>query len=315
MTADMQGKADYSIAESHGVTVDEHRYDAVLDASTSIIVIEMPFLRVRAEMEKLRTAMEKASSEYDQERELYAGLPEELKRFEAMLSSTVDLFTVKDKRKDRTLAEWLGGLMGLYNTVKVRQIETKEDSTRDALKTALVHLNAMDLNEKEEEKSIGEVIDKLEDTRKLMFRGSRARQAKNSLHKVRELVQAFIKVGDTACSGEQGGPSAIQPGPHAGGMEQAAGGAGEGRKENSCKTLSEYLTAACQFLGRRGHAARCSRSSDTEDVSDGICGLRGQDPVSAGGGQDGLPENGRGHAAGSPGDGDDRAHRGHGAMH
>jgi hypothetical protein len=115
-----------------------------------------------------------------------------------MLSSTVNLFTVKDERKARTLAEWLGGLLGLYNTVKVKQIETKEDSTRDALKTALVHLNAMDLHEKEEEKSIGEVIDKLEDTRKLMFRGSRARQAKNSWHKVRELVQAFIKVGDTA---------------------------------------------------------------------------------------------------------------------
>jgi hypothetical protein len=88
--------------------------------------------------------------------------------------------------------------LGLYNTVKVKQIETKEDSTRDALKTALVHLNAMDLHEKKEEKSIGEVIDKLEDTRKLMFRGSGARQAKNSWHKVRELVQAFIKVGDTA---------------------------------------------------------------------------------------------------------------------
>jgi hypothetical protein len=88
--------------------------------------------------------------------------------------------------------------LGLYNTVKVRQIETKEDSTREALKTALVHLNAMDLHKKEEEKSIGEVIDKLEDTRKLMFRGSRARQAKNSWHKVRKLVQAFIKVGDTS---------------------------------------------------------------------------------------------------------------------
>jgi hypothetical protein len=88
--------------------------------------------------------------------------------------------------------------LGLYNTVKVRHIENKEDSTRYALKTALVHLNAMDLHEKEEEKSIGEVIEKLEDTRKLMFRGSRARQAKNSWHKVRELVQAFIKVGDTA---------------------------------------------------------------------------------------------------------------------
>jgi hypothetical protein len=97
-----------------------------------------------------------------------------------MLSSTVELFTVKDERKARTLAEWLGGLLGLYNTVKVKQIEHKEDSTRDALKTALVHLNAMDLHEKEEEKSIGQVIDKLEDTRNLMFRGSRARQAKNS---------------------------------------------------------------------------------------------------------------------------------------
>jgi hypothetical protein len=38
----------------------------------------------------------------------------------------------------------------------------------------------MDLHEKEEEKSIGQVIDKLEDTRKLMFWGSRARQAKDS---------------------------------------------------------------------------------------------------------------------------------------
>jgi hypothetical protein len=65
-----------------------------------------------------------------------------------MLSSTVELFTVKDERKARTLAEWLGGRLGLYNTVKVLQIEHKEDSTRDALKTALVHLNAMDLHEK-----------------------------------------------------------------------------------------------------------------------------------------------------------------------
>jgi hypothetical protein len=68
--ADMQGKGDYSIADLHGVAVYEHRYDAVLDASTSIIVIEMPFLRLRAEMGKLRTAMERASKEYDQEREL-----------------------------------------------------------------------------------------------------------------------------------------------------------------------------------------------------------------------------------------------------
>jgi hypothetical protein len=182
----------------HGVAVFEHRYDAVLDTSTSIIMIEMPFLRLRAEMGKLRTAMEKASTEYDQEKELYAGLEEELSRFDIMLSSTVELFTVQDERKARTLAKWLGGLLGLYNMVKVRQIEHKEDSTRDALKTALVHLNAMDLHEKEEEKSIGQVIDKLEDTRSLIFRGSRARQAKNSWHKVRELVQAFIKVGNTA---------------------------------------------------------------------------------------------------------------------
>jgi hypothetical protein len=152
--ADMQKKGDYSIADLHGVAVYEHRYDAVLDASISIIVIEMPFLRLRAEMGKLRTAMERASKEYDQERELYAILQEELARFETMLSSTVELFTVKDERKARTLAEWLGGLLGLYNTVKVKQIENKEDSTRDTLKTALVHLNAMDLHEKEEEKSI-----------------------------------------------------------------------------------------------------------------------------------------------------------------
>jgi hypothetical protein len=68
-------------------------------------MIEMPFLRLRAEMGKLRTAMEKASKEYDQEKELYAGLEEELSRFEIMLSSTVELFTVQDKRKARTLAE------------------------------------------------------------------------------------------------------------------------------------------------------------------------------------------------------------------
>jgi hypothetical protein len=104
--ADMQGKGDYSIADSHGVAVYEHRYDAVLDASTLIIVVEMPFLRLRAEMGKLRTAMERASKEYDQERELYAGLQEELERFETMLRSTVELFTVKDERKARTLAEW-----------------------------------------------------------------------------------------------------------------------------------------------------------------------------------------------------------------
>jgi hypothetical protein len=62
-----------------------------------LIMIEMPFLRLRLEMGKLRTAMEKASKEYDQKRELYLGLEEELARFETMLSSTVELFTVKDE--------------------------------------------------------------------------------------------------------------------------------------------------------------------------------------------------------------------------
>jgi hypothetical protein len=70
---EIQGKGDYSIADSHGVAVFEHRYDAVLDASTSIIMIEMPFLRLRSEMGKLRTAMERASKEYDHERDLNAG--------------------------------------------------------------------------------------------------------------------------------------------------------------------------------------------------------------------------------------------------
>jgi hypothetical protein len=135
----------------------------MLDASSTIIMIKTPFLRLRREMGKLRMAMDKASKEYDQE--LYASMEEELTRFDVTLSSTVKLFTVQDERKARTLAEWLGGLLGVYNTVKVKQIEVKEDSTREALKTALVHLNAMDLHEKEEEKSIGEVIDKLEDTR------------------------------------------------------------------------------------------------------------------------------------------------------
>jgi septation ring formation regulator EzrA len=74
------------------VAVYEYRYDVVLDASTSIIMIEMPFLRLREEIGKLRTAMEKASKEYDQEKELYAGLQEELERFETMLSSTVTFF-------------------------------------------------------------------------------------------------------------------------------------------------------------------------------------------------------------------------------
>jgi hypothetical protein len=44
---------------------------------------------------------------------------------EIMLSSTVKLCTVQDEQKARTLAEWFGGLLGLYNTVKVRQIEHK----------------------------------------------------------------------------------------------------------------------------------------------------------------------------------------------
>jgi hypothetical protein len=158
MSAEGQGKSDYSIAPSHGVAVFEHRFDAVLDASSTIIMIEMPFLRLRGEMGQLRKAMDKASVEYDQERELYASIMEELTRFDNTLSSTVKLFTVQDERKARTLAEWLGGLLGLYNTVKVNQIEVKEDSTREALTTALVHLNAMDLHEKEEEKYIGEVI-------------------------------------------------------------------------------------------------------------------------------------------------------------
>jgi hypothetical protein len=197
MSAEGQGKSNYSIVPLHGVAVFDHRFDAVLDASSTIIIIEMPFLRLRGEMGKLRKAMDKASVEYDQERRLYASTMEELTRFDITQSSTVELFTVQDERKARTLAEWLGGLLGLYNTIKVNQIEVKEDSTREALKTALVHLNTMDLHEKEEEKSIGEVIDKLEDTRSMIFRSSKARQAKYSWHKVRELVHAFIKVGNT----------------------------------------------------------------------------------------------------------------------
>jgi hypothetical protein len=50
ISSELQGKGDYFIASWHGVAVFEHRYDAVLDASSSIIMIEMPFLRLRAKM-------------------------------------------------------------------------------------------------------------------------------------------------------------------------------------------------------------------------------------------------------------------------
>jgi hypothetical protein len=76
MSAEGQGKSDYSIAPSHGVAVFERRFEAVLDASSTIIMIKMPFLRLRGEMGQLRKAMDKASVEYDQERELYASMME-----------------------------------------------------------------------------------------------------------------------------------------------------------------------------------------------------------------------------------------------
>ena len=212
MAADMQGKADYSIAESHGVAVYEYRYDAVLDASASIIVIEMPFLRLRAEMGKLRTAIEKASSKYDQERELYAGLQEELKRFEAMLSSTVDLFTVKDERKEKTLTEWLGGLLGLYNTVKVRQIETKEDSTREVLKTANIGTPECDGSPREGGGKIHWGGDRQTGGHKeIDVLGQQGQAGKEQLAQG-EGTCAGLHQGRGHGSGAQGGPSAIQPG-------------------------------------------------------------------------------------------------------
>jgi hypothetical protein len=270
MSAELQGKRDYSIAPSHGVAVFKHRFDAVLDASSMIIMIEMQFLRLRGEMGKLRKAMDKASVEHDQEREFYAKMMEELTRFDITLSSTVELLTVQDKRKARTLAEWLGGLLGLYNTVKVKQIEVKEDSRREALKTALVHLNAMDLHEKEEEKSIGQDIDKLEDTRNIIFRGSKARQAKDSWHKVRELVQAFIKVGNTAVE-HRVDPAIFELVDMPGVWNKLQDELGqEGKK-------TKYLAAPRQFLGRRRHTACCSGGANNEDRGNDFHGIRGQD--------------------------------------
>jgi hypothetical protein len=61
-----QGKNNYSIAPLHGGAVFKHRFDAVLDASSTIIMIKMPFLHLRGEMGHLRKAMDKASVEYDQ---------------------------------------------------------------------------------------------------------------------------------------------------------------------------------------------------------------------------------------------------------
>jgi hypothetical protein len=85
MSEELQGKGDYSITPSHGVAVFEYRFDAVLDASSTIIMIEMPFLRLRGKMGKLRKALDKASVEYDQEKEFYASMMEELTRFDVTL--------------------------------------------------------------------------------------------------------------------------------------------------------------------------------------------------------------------------------------
>jgi hypothetical protein len=303
---EIQGKGDYSIVDLHGVAVFEHRYDAVLDASTSIIMIEMPFLRLRTEMGKLRTAMEKGSKEYDQERELYTGLEEELSRFEIMLSSTVELFTVKDERKARTLAEWLGGLLGLYNKVKVKQIEHKEDSTRDALKTALVHLNAMDLHEKEEEKSIGQVIDKLEETRSLMFRGSRARQAKNSWHKVLELVQAFIKVENTAVE-HRVDPAIFNLVNMPAVWDKLQDELAKEGKKTAVRHYHNILQLHASFWA----------DADTLHVAVVVPIMKTDATIfaSVDGKKNGLPEAGRGHAPGSPGNSDDRAHGRNGGLY
>jgi hypothetical protein len=187
------------------------------------------------------------------------------------ICSTVELFTVKDERKARTLAECLGGLLGLYSTVKVKQIEHKEDSTRDALKTALVHLNAMDLHEKEEEKSIGQVIDKLEDTISLIFRGSRAIQAKNSWHKVRELVQAFIKVGNTAVE-HRVDPAIFDLVDMPTVWNKLQDELGQEGKKTAVKHYQNIFSAPRQLLGRRRHIACSSGGAHNENRGDDLRG-------------------------------------------
>jgi hypothetical protein len=107
-------------------------------------------------------------------------------------------------------------------------------------------------------------------------------------------VQAFIKVGDTAVE-HRVDPALFNL------VDKLQDELAKEGKKTAVRHYQNILQLHASFWANADtlHVAVVV-GANTEDGRDDLCGVRGQDPASVGGGYNGLPEAGRGHAPGSP---------------
>lgn len=128
------------ITTVNGAVPATHMADIYTDTGSVVLVFSLNQTIITHQAAELHTLLHRASAETP----LIDDMTTRLLILQERLNSDLAYFHDNTARNARSLASWLAGIFGLYNTIELNQLSAKEESTRQAVRTITHHVEVLD---------------------------------------------------------------------------------------------------------------------------------------------------------------------------
>ena len=129
-----------NITAVNGAIPARHVADIYTDTGSVILVFSINETLITHQASELHTLLHRASAETP----MIDDMTTRLLILQERLHDDLAFFHDTAARNGRSLATWLAGIFGLYNTIELSQLKTKEESTRQAVRTVTHHVEVLE---------------------------------------------------------------------------------------------------------------------------------------------------------------------------
>jgi hypothetical protein len=140
MIIDTTTAGTINITAVNGAIPAKHVADIYTDTGSVILVFAINETLLTHQASELHTLLHRASADTP----MINDMTTRLLILQRRLRSDLAFFHDATARRGRSLATWLAGIFGLYNSIELSQLKNKEESTRQAVRTVTHHVEVLE---------------------------------------------------------------------------------------------------------------------------------------------------------------------------
>jgi hypothetical protein len=189
------------VKHAEGVATFHFQGEVMLQAETQTIIIELPVQRMRERTTELATSIQAQIGKVTKGDEVLEAILTELDDYQGRMVTSVSVFATEiEATSKRSIEEWIGGLLGLYNTFEMSDIKHRIESTKGAIRKTLLQFDAIEEHEKTSDSSLNKVIDEVNRQHTYMLSHRTADHLEAKWRNLRNLYRATLETMRAAAS-------------------------------------------------------------------------------------------------------------------